>query len=316
MPLMKRLLVTLIAVLHLAAALDTVDPYAPAAYFATTTSTNATYVVAMNFVQNGDIYIHMHSSTSCSWFGVGFGYRMDGAGMVIGYKASNGTGVITSVRRASHGHSEPVAIAESQDGPRWEPIFVDDYAPNANTAVKGGIQISHGVCRNCSSFGDMRLDYTSRSQPFIYAIGPDNDLDSNDLNAPLRRHAVYGHFTMDMTVATTNASSIYGRVPAPNLEAESDDVADSLFATEGAHGPLGEREDSNWALPVHAAMMSLAFILLFPLGALVLRWFQSVVWHGVSQTVGVLLVIIGLGMGANMSHQYNRVSRPLFRERA
>ncbi|KAI7573228.1 hypothetical protein KC343_g11 [Hortaea werneckii] len=127
-------------------ALNPVDPNAPAAYFATTTPTNATYVVAMNFVQNGDIYIHMHSSTSCSWFGVGIGDRMNGAAMMVAYKAVNGTGVVTSVRRASEGQSEPVWMGDDDpEGPRYEPIFTDQYAPAANTAKKGGIQISHGL---------------------------------------------------------------------------------------------------------------------------------------------------------------------------
>ncbi|KAI7498548.1 hypothetical protein KC367_g4963 [Hortaea werneckii] len=272
---------------NLSLALDPVDPNAPAAYFATTTPTNATYVVAMNFVQNGDIYIHMHSTTSCSWFGVGIGDQMDGAAMMVAYKAANGTGVVTSVRRASHGRSEPVWMGDSDpEGPRYEPIFTDQYAPAANTAKKGGIQISHGLCRNCSSFGSMKLDYTSKQQPFVFAIGPDSKLESDDLDAPLRRHEFYGHFTMDMTVSTSNSSTTYGRVPAPNLPEANGAVADSLFATQGASEVIDGHEDSEWALPAHAALMCLAFILVFPLG--------------------VLFVLVGFGLGVHLSHHYNR----------
>ncbi|KAI7509429.1 hypothetical protein KC347_g5237 [Hortaea werneckii] len=288
-------------------ALNPVDPNAPAAYFATTTPSNATYVVAMNFVQNGDIYIHMHSSTSCSWFGVGIGDQMDGAAMIAAYKAANGSGVVTSVRRASHGRSEPIWIGDSDlGGPRYEPIFTDQYAPAANTAKKGGIQISHGLCRNCSSFGSMKLDYTSKQQPFVFAIGPDSKLESDGLDAPLRRHQFYGHFTMDMTVSTSNLSTTYGRVPAPNLPEANGAVADSLFATQGASEVIDGHEDSEWALPAHAALMCLAFILIFPLGALLLRILQSVLCHGVAQVVGVLFVLVGFGMGVHLSHHYNR----------
>ncbi|KAI6915140.1 hypothetical protein KC318_g171 [Hortaea werneckii] len=288
-------------------ALDPVDPNAPAAYFATTTSTNATYVVAMNFVQNGDIYIHMHSSTSCSWFGVGIGHQMDGAAMMVAYKDANGTGVVTSVRKASEGRSEPIWMGDKDpEGPRYEPIFTDQYAPAANTAQKGGIQISHGLCRNCSSFGSMKLDYTSKQQPFIFAIGPNSKLESNALDAPLRRHEFYGHFTMDMTVSTSNSSTRYGRVPAPNLPEATGAVADSLFATQGASEVIDGREDSEWALPAHAALMCLAFLLVFPLGALLLRILHSVLWHGVAQIVGVLFVLVGLGLGVHLSHHYNR----------
>ncbi|KAI7471502.1 hypothetical protein KC351_g12098 [Hortaea werneckii] len=292
---------------NLSLALDPVDPNAPAAYFATTTPTNATYVVAMNFVQNGDIYIHMHSSTSCSWFGVGIGDQMDGAAMMVAYKAANGSGVVTSVRRASHGRSEPVWMGDRDpEGPRYKPIFTDQYAPAANTAKKGGIQISHGLCRNCSSFGSMKLDYTSKQQPFIFAIGPESKLESDELDAPLRRHEFYGHFTIDMTVSTSNSSTTYGRVPAPNLPEANGAVADSLFATQGASEVIDGHEDSEWALPAHAALMCLAFILVFPLGALLLRILQSVLCHGIAQVVGVLFVLVGFGLGVHLSHHYNR----------
>lgn len=48
-----------------------VDPLAKAAYFVTHTSGDAEYVVAFNFVQNGDIYMHMSVPTDRSWMGVG-----------------------------------------------------------------------------------------------------------------------------------------------------------------------------------------------------------------------------------------------------
>ena len=285
-------------------ALEPFDPTAPAAYFATTTANNGTYVVAMNFVQNGDIYIHMHATTArSSWVGVGLGDNMDGAFMLIAYKAADGTGMTTSPRVAVDGHSEPVW----QQDLGFEKIFDDAYAPNANTANPNGIMISHGVCRNCSGLGKAKLDYGSKAQPFIFAVGPKRQLESDELDAPLRRHEFYGHFTVDMTVATTNASSMYGRVPAPNIEGTNAAVPDSQFETQGAEGPFDAHEDHDRAPAAHAVLMCLAFVLVFPLGALMLRFLKSVLWHAVAQAVGVLSVLVGFGIGIRLSREYNRV---------
>lgn len=96
-------------------------------------------------------------------------------------------------------------------------------------------------------------------------------------------------------------------MPAPNLNETSDVVADSLFATAGASGLIDGQTDRDWALPVHAVLMCMAFVLVLPAGALALRFLQSVLWHGIAQAVGVLLVLIGFGIGVYVSHEYNRV---------
>ncbi|KAK5112884.1 hypothetical protein LTR85_011111 [Meristemomyces frigidus] len=290
----------LAAVLPPTIALNQVDPNAKAGYFVTNTSTDATYIVALNFVQNGDIYIHMSAPTSRSWVGVGIGENMANAFMLVAYASSNGTGMTTSPRVARHGNSEPMWAEEMV----FEKIWSDAYAPNCNTAAPGGIQISHGVCKNCSGFS--AEDYSNTALPFIYAVGPEMTLHSDELDAPLRRHEVYGHFTLDMTIATTNASSLYGRVPAPNLNDTNAVVADSTFASAGSSAPLGPSQDADAYPTVHAVMMSLAFVLVFPLGALVLRLLKSVLWHAVAQVVGIVLVLIGLGTGIRISQEYNR----------
>ncbi|KAK4543760.1 hypothetical protein LTR36_004793 [Oleoguttula mirabilis] len=283
-------------------ALDQVDPHAKAGYFVTNISSDATYIVGMNFVQNGDIYLHMSAPTTRAWVGVGIGENMAGAFMLVAYASANGTGMTTSPRRARHGHSEP----EWAEDAEFEKIFSDAYAPNCNTAAPGlgGIQIAHGVCKNCSGFTS--ADYANTALPFIFAVGPEMTLHSDALDAPLRRHEYYGHFTLDMTIASSNASTTYGRVPAPNLNDTNAVVADSTFASAGSSGPSGAGKDSDWGPTLHAVVMCLAFILVFPLGALVLRVLKSVLWHAVAQAVGVLLVLVGFGTAVRISLEYNR----------
>ena len=54
--------------------------------------------------------------------------------------------------------------------------------------------------------------------------------------------------------------------------------------------------------------MSLAFILIFPFGALLMRLLRrkGVLFHAGVQIFGLALVIIGLGTGVYVSRQYNR----------
>ena len=292
------------------AQLQPVDPNAKAGYFVTNFTSDAQYVVAINAVQNGDIYWHMSAPTENSWVGVGIGETMAGSVMLISYKSANGTGVTTSARIAS-GHSEPEVAKDLT----VEKIWTDYYAPNCNTAkhVPGGLMISHGVCRGCGNVSS--LDYGSKAQPFIFAVGPKTGLNDDSLDAPLKRHTFYGRFTMDMTLATTpldfSEGPDYGRVPAPNVGEDSPNQSDDAFVSAGSSPPVDAHADSDPQPIVHGVMMCLTFIVVFPLGSLLLRLTNSVRWHWAVQSFGVLCMAIGFGTGVYASFEYNRVCSPI-----
>ncbi|KAK3070508.1 hypothetical protein LTR53_010355, partial [Teratosphaeriaceae sp. CCFEE 6253] len=295
----------LIALPSALAQLQPVDPNAKAGYFVTNFTQSGQYVVAINAVQNGDIYWHMSAPTVRSWVGVGIGDHMAGALMIVSYKSANGTGV-TSAARLGTGHSEP----EPAKNVTVEKIWTDAYAPNCNTAKHGagGIMISHGVCRGCGNLS--MLDYGSKAQPFIFAVGPERALNEDALDAPLKRHTYYGRFTMDMTLATSPLGAAegatYGRVPAPNVGGDSVEQSDDAFVSQGTSLPFDAHVDSDSRPIVHGVLMCLALIVVFPLGALLLRLADSVRWHSAVQSFGLLCVVVGLGTGISVSSEYNR----------
>lgn len=312
--LLRRSIVFLLAYLCLALALDGPDPEAHGTYFASpnTTTYPQVYVFALNVVpETGDIFFHMSAYaavqsniTAFSWMGIGFGSQMKGALMLIAYPSSNGTGLTISPRIA-RGHSEP----EFQEDIVVEKIFSDEYAPAANQ-VKHGIMIAHAVCRNCTRWTTGALDLTNKRQPFIYALGADpgkgDALESDDPDAALRRHSFYGHFEGDMTFAISTRE--HGRVPPPNDPGASPSgVADTNFAYAFASKAFDTHEDKEWGPVLHGVIMSLAFILIFPSGALLMRVLRRIGFlvHAGVQMVGGLLVIIGLGIGVYVSRQYN-----------
>lgn len=281
--------------------LDPIDPSAKAAYFTfVDPATKNDYVFALNAVDNGDIYFHMSTKQRHSWIGVGIGDQMAGAFMLISYAAENGTGLITSPRIAT-GHNEPVHTSEIE----VVGVYSDAYAPNANTITKDGAMVTHAMCRNCTRWISDYLNTSDPAQPFIFALGPDKNLRSESLDAGLGRHQFYGHFNLDMTAAFSDDG--YGRVPAPNVADQLAVITDASFASFASSEPYDTSEDVDRAPIVHAVMMCIAFIGVFPLGALLLRLMKSMVYHAVAQGVGLVMVIVGFGIAVSISKEYNRV---------
>jgi hypothetical protein len=59
--------------------------------------------------------------------------------------------------------------------------------------------------------------------------------------------------------------------------------------------------------------MAIAFVILFPLGVLVLRLGHSVIGHGIVQATAYCFVIVGLGTGIYLSSQFSYVSSARYR---
>jgi lipopolysaccharide export LptBFGC system permease protein LptF len=130
----------------------------------------------------------------------------------------------------------------------------------------------------------------------------------DDPNADLRLHSQHGTFQLDMTVATTGDSSWYGRVPAPQDPGLQVGDAFWAFANYYSSNVYNTATDAEWAQTVHAVFMCLAFLLVFPLGAISLRLLRRAVTHAIIQIVGLGLVVIGFGLGVYASRMYNKVS--------
>ena len=67
------------------------------------------------------------------------------------------------------------------------------------------------------------------------------------------------------------------------------------------------KRDHDYASALHALAMCGTFVLLFPIGAAILRIFENVRFHWMAQALGGLIVIVGSGIGMSLSNTYNRV---------
>ncbi|KUL89127.1 hypothetical protein ZTR_06037 [Talaromyces verruculosus] len=83
----------------------------------------------------------------------------------------------------------------------------------------------------------------------------------------------------------------------------------SITTSSGASQDGHQTSDGNWPVIIHAAVLSVAFIIIMPGGAIFLRIIPaSVRWHWVNQTVATILVGIGGVLGLWLSTMYNRSS--------
>ena len=238
----------------------------------------------------GDLYFHLESPAGNAWVGVGIGSQMKGALMFIAYPGNDGKTVTISPRIAD-GHSEPSCIRDISTGPQIGPGL-----EGANTIAGSGRNkkiVADAVCRACAKgkYGQV-LDLSNKTQPFIFAVGPVFPaIHSDSLSAGLTRHEFYGHFTMDMTAATSPRGGSVPVGPYTNKDASQAE------GTEIDHYP-GPR--------MHGLFMGLVFILLLPLSSLLLRVWNKVKGHMIVNYIAIVLFCLAFAGGCVISQLYNK----------
>jgi hypothetical protein len=160
----------------------------------------------------------------------------------------------------------------------------------ANVNQDGMLYVS-ARCTNCTNLAKSMIDLTDTAQPFIFALGEvDRFPATMSMSGPLRRHAYYGTFTMDLTMATDDG----GDDPI-SLHDENENSVLTSFT-----------KDMDIADPVHAFVMVAAFLIIFPLGALSIGVLKNVKMHMIFQAIGLALGIIGAASGFYLTTIYNR----------
>ncbi|PVH84511.1 iron reductase domain protein [Cadophora sp. DSE1049] len=235
---------------------------------------------ALNIPQgddNNDLYFTIQAPSVSTWIAIGLGSdKMEDSLMFMAYSDSTGKNVTLSPR-LSYGHVEP------------------SYTKNVTVEVLPGTKIENGnytvnaLCRNCRSWKGGSIDSTNTAAKFNYATGPGGNLKSNSKSAGIKRHDLYGAFTMDLTKAV-------GVKGVPVMQ----------FADGTGTVQTEDDSDRDFAPPAHAVLMILAFVGMMPLAVMILRVLNSPKWHGVTQTASALVALIGTGVGIKAGMQYNR----------
>ena len=217
-----------------------------------------------------------------SWAAFGFGKGMSSALMFVFYwnaKQDN----FTISPRISAGYVEPSYNST-----------IDHTLEKFGSGISPPNMIIRGRCRNCMTWpGGGKIDVDSTAQPMLYAMGPDISLHTDSVDAGLQRHDHFGQFTMDMKAA--------------DVDDETFGTTHDFLATANAteiNG--GDHKDHDVKTYAHAFFTAGVFLIVFPFGASYIRLI-SVRWHWIAQSVGVVGMWLGGGIGLALSRQYNQV---------
>ncbi|KAL5113498.1 hypothetical protein ACEQ8H_008634 [Pleosporales sp. CAS-2024a] len=244
---------------------------------------------ALSAASSGELYMHLSGPVKYQWIGVGTGSQMAGSVMLLVYSGASNNGT---------GHVEPSYSKR-----------IDCALDTSSSSSSNGITINSNhkrffsaniICRNISTLGSSdsggQINLNSPNQPMIYAWGPtDEALSSASKSAGIKRHAAYGTFYMDLKRAQVSGSS---SASAPG--------GDALQGTMNAGEEGAATQDGDSIGPAHSAIMIVAFLVIFPLGAVLLRYLESVRAHYMTQSLGLVFAVAGTGLGIYLGTMYNK----------
>jgi hypothetical protein len=236
---------------------------------------------------NTEVYLSLRVKKDRSWGAVGLGSEdMPGALFLMVYKNRENNNVTFSPRLA-YGHYEPYYWDELEYDILDDTGIIDDHMV-VTIRCKSG-------CRSWPSRGGQRgyLDVSEHNSQAIFGFGPKEDFYSDNKEAPLKYHAGYGSFSIDI-------GRTEGKSELPSLSDSTKNVGSKLVYSKKAK--------PNWASPLHGVFMVLSIVFLMPVGVVLLRSGGWVKWHALNQTIATIGVLAGFGIGVANSFYYQRVS--------
>ncbi|KAF7921205.1 uncharacterized protein EAE98_008631 [Botrytis deweyae] len=236
---------------------------------------------------SGDIYIQMSGPDTMSWIGIGQGSAMRGANIFVMYADSTGSNVTISPRLGV-GHVEPNFDTSAQ-------VTLLD-----GSGIINGQMVANFRCSNCDGWSGGSMSFTDSSSSWIWAHKTGAALSSNSVDADIEFHDAYGVATLNLQTATggesTNPFLTVGSVSTPSQT--------SSGASDAAIGP----SDITRVTIAHGVLASLAYVILFPSGAIAIRIFnfRNLLWLHAGWMVGAYIIVLAsLGMGVWIAHMSN-----------
>ena len=223
---------------------------------------------------SGDIFLSLRGPTRYSWIALGIGSSMTNTDMFIMY--TNGNGNVTLSPRHSEGHAQPQFNRDL------------DVELLGGSGVENDTMTANFRCGNCAR--GRTVNFGTQNGQWIYGRRTGESMDTTDSEARIMEHEEHGGFTWSYSDAVGGAST--------NPFIASDTVVSGQKPAEsGASNSLAMRRN---ILLVHGIFASLAFLVFFPIGAIVIRLggFDSVLRvHIGLQVFSWLLFIAGSGLG-------------------
>lgn len=150
------------------------------------------------------------------------------------------------------------------------------------------------------------MDLQGSNSNWVYAYHQGSQLNSDDTNAIITQHDRTGNFQWDISRAT-GGSETNPTNPFADTEA-SQTTPSTLSGWQSL-----SRETQDTMIRAHGILAFLAFVILFPLGALLIRLasFRLLAWtHGGLQIFAFALFIAAAGLGIYIANGANYLDEP------
>jgi hypothetical protein len=236
------------------------------------------------------IFFQLTAPTTYSWVALGQGTAMSNAHMFVMYSSADGNNVTLSPRTTS-GHVMPTHNTAAT------------FTLLEGSGISNGKMTANVRCSNCKDTmslggGEQRRqneDTTSENSDWVYAHHSGPPLASDDLNAPITQHDSHGAFTWDLSQATggSAANPFLNMNPATTT-------------------PSSSASDRNTRLVrIHGALAALAFVAVFPIGGILVRFakLSNLAWiHGTLQVFGYAIFLAAGGIGIHLADDLSYLS--------
>ncbi|KAK3694700.1 hypothetical protein B0T22DRAFT_79219 [Podospora appendiculata] len=242
---------------------------------------------------SGNIYFQISAPTSYQWVALGTGSGMVGANIFLMYQ--DGLGNVTLSPRHASSYSTP-SVDTSSTGPRLTLLGGSGVSSDGKTMV------ANIRCANCESWtGGGSISLTS-SAGWIGAWKAGSSLATTGANAQISQHDDTTTFSLDMSQAAVNSDS------NPFLQSSTstsgggssgsgdDDTGSGSNSGNGVTVSDTGRSGGG-AIAFHGIVLTLVFVILYPLGSLLMPLRGSWVLHGVWQGISFILMLVGFGIG-------------------
>lgn len=144
------------------------------------------------------------------------------------------------------------------------------------------------------------MSFTDPSSEWIWAYKSGNALSSDSIDASIEYHDEFGTANLNLQTAAGGASNN----PFVSASAVSTPGQSSSGASTSATGT----SEAGKVLIAHGVLASLAYVILFPSGAIAIRIFsfRNLLWlHAGWMVAAYMIVLASLGMGVWMAYSYH-----------
>lgn len=234
---------------------------------------------------SGDIFFQLKAPTSFRWVALGQGSEMEDLNIFVMYQSADGKNVTVSPRQT------PGEVMPTHDTTTQMELL-------AGSGIENGMMTANVKCSNCQSWKGQTMNFGSGSSAWSWAYKMGEPLMSDSLSAVIQMHDEHGSISFDNTRAIGGPNSnpfVSAAATAPSSSMGS--ASGSSSSTAGGIQPQSFRIRIT---RVHGSLASIAFIALFPLGAILVRWgsFKNIAYiHGGIQLFAYATFISAAGIG-------------------